>query len=39
MILPRHLLGASSIRSVNPEDRDRPKSQTYNVFLDLPIEI
>ena len=32
MVLPRSLLGASSIRYVNDEDRNRPKSQTYRVF-------
>ena len=37
MVLPRSLLGASSIRYVNDEDRDRPKSQTYRVFSEKPI--
>jgi quercetin dioxygenase-like cupin family protein len=37
MILPRALLGKSSISYVKPEDRDRPKSQTYTVFVDAPI--
>ena len=37
MVLPRSLLGASSIRYVNDEDRDRPKSQTYRVFAEMPI--
>ena len=39
MILPRSLLGASSIRYVNDEDRDKPKSQTYRVFAERPIEL
>ncbi len=39
MILPRSLLGASSIRYVNIEDRDKPKSQTYRVFAERPIEL
>ena len=38
MVLPRSLLGASSIRYVNIEDRDKPKSQTYRVFAERPIE-
>ena len=37
MILPRALLGKSSIRYVNDADRDRPKSQQYKVFVDVPI--
>ena len=32
MVLPRALLGTSSIRYVNEEDREKPKSQTYRVF-------
>ena len=32
MILPRSLLGVSSIRYVNDEDRRKPKSQIYRVF-------
>ena len=39
MILPRSLLGASSIRYVNIEDRDKPKSQTYRVFAERPFEL
>ena len=39
MILPRALLGASSIRYVNEEDRDKPKSQSYRVFAERPIEL
>ena len=38
MVLPRRLLGQSSIRYVNAEDRDKPKSQRYQVFIDQPIE-
>ncbi len=38
MILPRRLKGKSSIRYVNPEDADKPKLQTYTVFLDEFIE-
>ena len=39
MVLPRALLGTSSIRYVNEEDRDKPKSQTYRVFAELPIDL
>ncbi len=39
MVLPRSLLGTSSIRYVNIEDRDKPKSQTYRVFAERPIEL
>lgn len=38
MVLPRALLGKSSIRYVNDTDRDRPKSQQYKVFVDAPVE-
>ena len=39
MVLPRSLLGTSSIRYVNDEDRDKPKSQRYRVFAEKPIEL
>ena len=39
MILPRALLGASSIRYVNAEDRDKPKSQRYRVFAEMPVAL
>ena len=39
MILPRRLLGQSSIGYVNPADRDKPKNQRYQVFLDEPIDL
>ena len=39
MILPRSLLGASSIRYVNAEDRDKPKSQRYRVFAEMPVTL
>ncbi|MBI2202632.1 MAG: hypothetical protein HYU41_02085 [Candidatus Rokubacteria bacterium] len=39
MVLPRVLLGKSSIRYVKPEDQARPKTQTYTVFVDAPIEV
>jgi len=37
MILPRALLGKSSIEYLNPDDRERPKSQSYQGFADAPI--
>ena len=39
MILPRELLGKSSIIYVNAEDVARPKSQRYQVFIDAPVEL
>lgn len=39
MLLPRSLLGASSIRYVNDEDRNRPKSQTYRVYSEIPMTL
>ena len=37
MILPRALLGKSSIAYVNEDDKARPKSQQYKIFVDEPI--
>ncbi len=37
MILPRALLGKSSIEYLNQEDRAKPKSQSYKLFADMPI--
>ena len=37
MILPRTLLGQSSISYVNEDDKTKPKSQQYQVFVDAPI--
>lgn len=39
MILPRELRGRSSIRYVKPEDADKPKLQTYRIFVDEIIEL
>jgi len=39
MNLPRELKGKSSIRYVKPEDADKPRLQTYRVFVDEPIEL
>jgi|SRR5665213_358086 len=38
MILPRDLTGKSSIQYVNEEDKARPKSQSYKIYADAPIE-
>jgi hypothetical protein len=37
MVLPAVLLGKSSIAYVNAEDRDKPKSQSYKIYVDSPI--
>ncbi len=39
MILPRSLLGESSILYVNAADLEKPKSQSYQVFIDTPFEL
>jgi hypothetical protein len=39
MILPQTLLGKSSIQYVNEEDKAKPKSQSYNVYADMPIAL
>ena len=38
MILPRELTGKSSVQYVNEEDKAKPKSQSYKIFADAPIE-
>jgi len=37
MILPRALIGKSSIQYVNEEDKAKPKAQSYKMFADAPI--
>ena len=37
MVLPRALIGKSSIAYVNDDDKARPKSQQYKVYVDAPI--
>jgi hypothetical protein len=37
MILPRLLLGKSSIQLVNEEDKSKPRAQQYKIFVDAPI--
>lgn len=39
MILPRELRGGSSIRYVKPEDAEKPKLQTYRIFVDEFVDI
>lgn len=39
MILPRELLGNSSITYVKSEDLDKPKHQQYQIFIDTPITL
>ena len=39
MVLPRELLGRSSIQYVRDEDRDRPKPQRYQVLVDEPLKL
>lgn len=39
MILPARLKGLSSIAYVNAEDKDKPKSQSYKIFIDAPIDV
>jgi hypothetical protein len=39
MILPQAIRGKSSIRYLKPEDVNKPKTQTYQVFVDEPIEL
>ena len=38
MILPRALLGKSSIEYLDEADRTKPKAQQYRVFVDVPID-
>jgi hypothetical protein len=37
MILPRALIGKSSVVYVNEEDKAKPKAQQYRVFVDAPL--
>jgi len=37
MILPRTLIGKSSIQYVNEEEKAKPKTQQYRVFVDAPL--
>ncbi len=37
MILPRALVGKSSISYVNEDDKAKPKTQSYKIYADVPI--
>jgi hypothetical protein len=37
MILPQTYLGKSSVEYLNEEDKAKPKSQAYKIFVDMPI--
>jgi hypothetical protein len=37
MILPRMLIGKSSIQYLNEEDKAKPKTQQYRVYVDAPL--
>ena len=37
MILPQSLLGKSSIQYVSEDDKAKPKSQSYKIYVDAPI--
>jgi hypothetical protein len=37
MVLPRALIGKSSIEYLNEEDKAKPKSQSYKLYADMPI--
>jgi len=39
MVLPRAYLGRSSIRYVKPEDQDKPKRQSYQIYIDAPLAL
>jgi hypothetical protein len=39
MVLPRDLLGQKSIQYVRDADKDRPKPQRYQVFVDEPVTL
>ncbi|MPZ59406.1 MAG: hypothetical protein GEU91_23570 [Rhizobiales bacterium] len=38
LILPRALLGKSSLQLINEADKAKPRAQQYNIFADAPIE-
>lgn len=37
MILPRAYLGKSSVEYLNEADKAKPKSQSYKIFIDMPL--
>jgi hypothetical protein len=39
MILPRELIGKSSVQYLNEADKGKPRSQQYKIFADAPIAL
>lgn len=39
MILPRAYMGKSSVEYLNDEDKAKPKSQSYKIFVDMPLAV
>jgi hypothetical protein len=39
MVLPRAILGKSSIRYVDESDKDKPRVQRYQIYIDQPIAL
>ena len=39
MVLPRELIGKSSFRYVNEEDKAKPRVQQYKIFVDAPVTL
>ena len=39
MVLPRAYLGKSSVEYLNEEDKAKPKSQSYKIFVDMPLRL
>jgi len=39
MILPRAYLGKSSVEYLNEEDKAKPKSQSYKIYVDMPLAV
>jgi hypothetical protein len=39
MILPRAYMGKSSVEYLNEEDKAKPKSQSYKIFVDMPLAV
>jgi quercetin dioxygenase-like cupin family protein len=39
MVLPRAITGKSSIRYVDEADKDKPRLQRYQIYIDHPIEL
>ncbi len=39
MILPRQLIGKSSLELINEADKHKPRSQQYQIFVDAPIAL